>query len=239
MKHLLKNPQKKSKCYVSYLDKPLKISLNEIKIKKIIGNGINNGISIECQLNESINEQSIKIIEDMDNLSLETLKNSPEWFEDEIIIDNLYTNSLNNEISSINLLFNNKTDCYFNGVTKDLSDILEIIHDGKNLKEYYINVEIGFLGLFIYNHAIMNKWIIKVINIEEIIEDFIDWNKTEIESDWHDEISNFEEEISKKIELYNNSLNTAKTLLEEIKLETNFNIWDKKILKLKKYILKI
>jgi hypothetical protein len=46
-------------------------------IKKIIGNGINNGISIECQLNESINEQSIKIIEDMDNLSLETFVNVP------------------------------------------------------------------------------------------------------------------------------------------------------------------
>ena len=55
MKHLLKNPQKKSKCYVSYLEKPFKIELNEIKINKFF----NNGYNIECHLPAKINENSI------------------------------------------------------------------------------------------------------------------------------------------------------------------------------------
>jgi len=237
MKHLLKNPQKKSKCYVSYLDKPLKLPLNEIKIKNIISNSNNCGI--ECYLSEIINDQSIKIIEEMDDFSLETLIQHTEWFEDEINVNNLYSNSYIHDISSINLLFNNRTECYLNGVSKELPDIIEVIQDNKRLKEFSINVEIQFLGLFIYNHAIMNKWIIKVINIEELIEDFVDWNKTEIETDWEEEIVNYEKEIAKKIEYYNNTLETAKNLLSEIRNETNFNIWDKKILKLKKYILKL
>ena len=42
LKHSLKNPQKKSSCYVSYIEKPLKIGLNEIKINKffIVAQGI-------------------------------------------------------------------------------------------------------------------------------------------------------------------------------------------------------
>jgi hypothetical protein len=86
---------------------------------------------------------------------------------------------------------------------------------------------------------IINKWIIKVINIEELMDDFSDWNKVDIETDWENEIINYENNINEKIEFYYKSLETAKILLEEIKNETNFNIWDKKILKLKKQIIKI
>ena len=235
MKHLLKIPQKKTKCYVSYLDKPFKIQLNELKII----NFFNNGYNIECHLPVKINEQSISIIEDLDNTSLNTLKENPEWFEEEINIDNVYTYSYINDISTITLLLNSKTECYYNGTDKDLGDILDILKDTKRLKDYNINVEISFLGLFIYDNMIINKWVIKVINIEELIEDFSDWNKTDIETDWENEIINYENNINEKIDFYNKSLNNAKILLEEIKNETNFNIWDKKILKLKKQIIKI
>ena len=236
MKHLLKIPQKKTKCYVSYLEKPLKIGLNEVKINKFY----NNGFNIECHLPVKINEQSISIIEDLDNISLNTLKENPDWFEDpDINIDNIYNYSYVNDISSITLLFNNKTDCFFNGIEKELDDMMEILKDTKRLKEYNINVDISFLGLFIYDNSIINKWIIKVINVEELLEDFSDWNKLDIETDWENEINNYENDINEKIEMYNKSLNNAKILLEEIKNETNFNIWDKKILKLKKQIIKI
>ena len=77
MKHLLKIPQKKTKCYVSYLEKPVKIGLNEIKINKFY-----NGFNIECHLPVKMNEQSISIIEELDNISLNTLKENPDWFED-------------------------------------------------------------------------------------------------------------------------------------------------------------
>ena len=71
------------------------------------------------------------------------------------------------------------------------------------------------------------------------MEDFSDWNKIDIETDWENEINNYENNINDKIEFYHKSLSNAKILLEEIKNETNFNIWDKKILKLKKQIIKI
>jgi hypothetical protein len=235
MKHLLKFPQKKTKCYVSYLEKPLKIGLNEIKINKIY-----NGFNIECHLPVKINEQSISSIEEIDNISLNTLKENPDWFEDaDINIDNIYNYSYVNDISLITLLLNNKTDCNFNGIEKDLNDMMEILKDTKKLKEYSINVDISFLGLFIYDNLIINKWIVKVINVEECIDDFSDWSKLEIETDWENEINNYENDINEKIEMYHKSLNNAKILLEEIKNETNFNIWDKKILKLKKQIIKI
>jgi hypothetical protein len=235
MKHLYKIPQKKSKCYVSYLEKPFKIGLNEIKINKFY-----NGFNIECHLPMKINEQSISIIEELDNNSLNTLKENPDWFEDtDINIDNIYSYSYVNDISSITLLLNNKTECYFNGVDKDLNDMMDILKDKKKLKEYNINADISFLGLFIYDNLIINKWVIKVINVEELIEDFSDWNKSEIDADWENEINNYENDINEKIESYKKSLNTAKILLEEIKNETNFNIWDKKILKLKKQIIKL
>jgi hypothetical protein len=235
MKHLLKFPQKKTKCYVSYLEKPFKIQLNELKILNIF----NNGFNIECQLPLNSNEQSITLIEELDNISLNTLKENPEWFEEEINIDNVYTYSYINDISTITLLLNNKTECYYNGIDKTLEDIIENLKNTKKLKDYNINVEISFLGLFIYDNMIINKWIIKVINIEELMDDFSDWNKIDIETDWENEIINYENNINEKIEFYNKSLETAKILLEEIKNETNFNIWDKKILKLKKQIIKI
>jgi hypothetical protein len=236
MKHLLKIPQKKSKCYVSYLEKPFKIGLNEIKINKFF----NNGYNIECYLPSNINEQSIKIIEELDNLSLTTLNEHPEWFEDpETNIENIYNYSYVNDISSITLLLNNKTECFYNGIDKDLEEIIDILKDTKKLRDYNINVEISFLGLFIYDNMIINKWVIKVINIEELLDDFADWNKEEIETDWENEIENYENNINEKIEFYKNSLYNAKILLEEIKNETNFNIWDKKILKLKKQIIKL
>ena len=221
MKHLLKIPQKKSKCYVSYLEKPFKIGLNEIKINKFF----NNGYNIECYLPSNINEQSIKIIEELDNLSLTTLNEHPEWFEDpEINIENIYNYSYVNDISSITLLLNNKTECYYNGIDKDLEEIIDILKDTKKLRDYNINVEISFLGLFIYDNMIINKWVVKVINIEELLDDFADWNKEEIETDWENEIENYENNMNEKIEFYKNSLYNAKILLEEIKNETNFCI---------------
>ena len=77
MKHLLKIPQKKSKCNVSYLDKPVKFFLTEVKIKNFIGNNI-----IECYIPNINNASSISIIEEIDNNSFETLKENLDWIED-------------------------------------------------------------------------------------------------------------------------------------------------------------
>ena len=196
MKHSLKNPQKKSSCYVSYIEKPIKIGLNEIKINKFF----NNGYKIECHLPLKINDQSISIIEELDNISLETLRTNHELFRDVDIldfnnIDNIYNYSYLSDISSITLTLNNKTECYFNGIDKDFVDVIEILKDVKRLKDYNINVEISFLGLFIYENMIINKWIVKTLNIEELMEDFSDWNKIDIETDWENEINNYENDF--------------------------------------------
>jgi hypothetical protein len=231
MKHLLKIPQKKAKCYVSYLDKPIKIILNEIKIKNFIGNNI-----IECYI--PIENNNISIIEDIDNNSFNTLKENPDWIETGNI-DNIYTYSYSKDISSLNVLFNNKTECFINGIERDLEDTIELLRDTKKIREFNVKMEISFLGLFIYDHLIINKWVIKNIDIEDLNDDDDDWNRNEIEEDWNNEIKRYEIDIYNKIDYYNNSIANAKNLLEEIKEETCFNNWEKKINKLKKYILKL
>lgn len=232
MKHLLKFPQKKAKCYISYLDKPIKINLNEIKIKNFIGNNI-----IECYI--PINNNSIvSIIEDIDINSFETLKNNPDWIET-VNIDNIYTNSYSKDISCLNVLFNNKTECFINGNEMDLEDTIELLRDNRKLKELNVKMEISFLGLFIYDHLIINKWVIKNIDIEDLSDDMDDWDRYEIEEDWSNEINKYENDIQNKIEYYKNSLSNAKNLLEEIKEESCINNWEKKINKLKNNILKL
>lgn len=233
MKHLLKFPQKKSKCNVSYLDKPVKFILTEVKIKNFIGNNI-----IECYIPNINNSSCISIIEDIDITSFETLKENPEWIEDKNL-DNIYTYSYSNDISCLNVLLNNKTECYMNGIEGDLEDTIELLKDNRKTKDLNINIEISFLGLFIYDNHVINKWVIKNIDIQDITDDINDWNKQEIEEDWENEINNFEIEIYNKIENYKTTLLTAKNLLNEVKEEENFNNWEKKILKLKKYILKL
>jgi len=236
MKHLLKIPQKKTKCSVSYLEKPLKLIINDIKIKNFIG--ANN---IHCQIPIKNNEDIIERIKEIDSISYNTLLENSEWYSDTIDnLDNYYNTSYSNDISTMNLLFNDKTSCYMNGYNKDLEEIIGILTN-KNRKqnEININMEISFLGLFIYDNQIINKWIIKLIDIEELEDDQNDWNKEEIENDWDNEIINYEETVLNKIEFYKESLINAKKILEEIKKEENFNIWEKKILKLKKIILKI
>lgn len=231
MKHLLKFPQKKTKCYISYLDKPIKITLNEIKIKNFIGNNI-----IECYIPPNLN--NISIFEEIDINSLNTLKENPDWTETGNI-ENIYTNSYSNDISSLNVLFNNKTECFINGINRDLEDTIELLRDNKKIKDLNVKMEIAFLGLFIYDHLIINKWVIKNIEIEDLSDDNDGWDRDEIEEDWDYEIQKYELDINNKIEYYNNSLSSAKNLLEEIKEETCFNNWEKKINKLKKYILKL
>ena len=232
MKHLLKFPQKKAKCYISYLEKPIKFSLNEIKIKNFIGNNI-----IECYIPKE-NNSVISTVEEIDINSYETLKENPEWIESDNI-DNIYTNSYSSDISVLNVLFNNKTECFINGIERDLEDTIELLRDNKKIKDSNVKIEISFLGLFIYDHLIINKWVIKNIDIEDLSDDIDDWNREDIEDDWYNEITKYENDINNKIEYYNNSLSNAKNLLEEIKEETCFNNWEKKIYKLKKYILKL
>jgi hypothetical protein len=232
MKHSLKNPQQKNKCHVSYLNKSLKIELGDVKVKNIMGN------VIECHIPIKQNANAIDVINELDNLSLKTLLENPEWINNNDV-KNLYNFSYTDDISNLNVLLNNKSCCYFNDNEISIEETIEIIRDNIKLKDYNIIMEISFLGLFIYDYAIINKWSIKTIKIDDMMDDFGDWNKSDIEDDWELEINNFETIVKNKIEEYNNAVKEARLLLNEIRKETNISIWEKNITKLKKYILKL
>ena len=232
MKHLLKQPQKKNNNFVANFEKPLnKIRLNDIKIIKI-----QNGL--ECHIPSNNNEKSIEFIEEIDKISFNTLKENPNWLADNYNIEYLYRYSYSNDSNNINLSLNSKTRFIYNDKEEDFNDLIRFLNDTNNYLNYNIHVDIAFLGLYILDNLTINKWLIKNIYIEELI-DTLDWNKKEIEEEWKEELENYKSSIKDKIEYYNNSLMEAEKLYEEIENENNINIWNKKILKFKKYILKL
>lgn len=239
MKHLLKKPQKRNNNYVSNFEKPLnKIRLNDIKIINIKKQGI------ECYIPLNNNEKSVEFIEEIDKISYETLKENPEWL---IIDDNddnhnnldlKYSYSFLNDLNNIVLSLNSKTRFIKGEQEEDFNDLIRFLNDNNNYLNYNIDIDIAFLGLYITNDVIVNRWIIKSIYIDELVDN-LDWNKKEIEEEWKEELDNYKIVIKEKIDYYNNSLIEAEKLYEEIENENNINIWNKKILKFKKYILKL
>jgi len=232
MKHLLKIPQQKTNHSVSYLEAPLKLELNDIKVKNVLNH------LIECHIPIKVNESSIDKIKEIDELSFDTLMNNPDWLNKDQDLETSYYNSYSDDISHMYLFVNNKTNCSFDGNEKDINEILTILKKNK-LNDYNITVDITFFGLFIQPNKIANKWLIKNLNIEEFYDNKTDWNKDEIEEDWEEEVQNYENEINEKIKTYLKNVDDAKLLFEEIKNEQNISIWEKKILRLKKYILKL
>lgn len=241
-------PQKKGKNYISTSNEKIVVQLNEIKIKNF--NNLNNinDYYIECIIPINNNNDNINIIKDIDNNAKTTLINNyNEWFdsdnEDNIeeIINNIYINSYNIDENNITLLLTNKigTDIIINDEEKEHYELIEYINNNKKNKNNIINIEIIFLGIYINKSNIINKWAIKYINIDNLEENnYIDWNKKEIEEEWHYDIINYEEEINRKINNLSNNLNNVKILYKEIINENNIKTWENKLNKLKTLILK-
>jgi hypothetical protein len=95
-----------------------------------------------------------------------------------------------------------------------------------------------FLGMYINNTTIINKWAIKYVEIDSLNEYEGDWNRREIEEEWKYDIQLFEEEIEKKIISLRQTVERTKELYEEIINEDNINIWENKLNNLKSVILK-
>lgn len=239
MKHLLKKPQKRNNNYVSNFEKPLnKIRLNDIKI-------INIKQGLECYIPINNNEKSIEFIQEIDKISYETLKTNPEWLindnddDNDKNLDLMYNYSYLNDSNNIVLSLNSKTRFINGEQEEDFNDLIRFLNDNNNYLNYNINADIAFLGLYINtNDVIVNRWIIKTLYIDELVDN-LDWNKREIEEEWKEELENYRISIKDKIEYYANSLIEAEKLYEEIENENNINLWNKKILKFKKNILKL
>ena len=245
MKELFNFPQKKGKNYVSTYTNKILVELTEIKIKKLQQLNDNNGYFIESIIPIKNNEDNIEKIKELDNLAKETiLENYNEWFDNneekdiEDFVNNIYINSYTKDLP-ITLILSNKisTDIIINDEEKEMYELIDFLNSNKKNKNFIINIDIIFLGIYINKTSIINKWAIKYINIEIIKDDDTnEWNKKEIEEEWNYDLINYEEDIKQKIINMNNNLIIAKELYNEIIKENNIKNWENKLVKLKTII---
>jgi len=254
MKELFNFPQKRGKNYISHTDEKIFIDLTEIKIKRFQELNDNNGYFLDCNIPINNNETTINKLKEIDNNAKQALiENYDEWFNDNDDNDNddnddnknidyinsLYIDSYNDD-SQMTLILSNKieTEIIIDGNEKEKDELILFLNNNKKNKNYIININIVFLGLYIGKNNIINKWAIKYINIENIADNNVYWNKKEIENEWKYDLIDFEEEINNKIISLTNSVNNAKSLYNEILNEHNIKVWENKLQKLKTILFK-
>jgi hypothetical protein len=248
MKVMFNFPQKRGKNYISHTTEKIFLELNEIKIKKFQELKDNNGYIIDCNIPINNNDDSIAKIKEIDVNAKETLINNYSiWFNNEKDIDeeddnimDLYSNSYDDNMP-ITLILSNKieTEIIIDGDEKEKEDLILFLNNNKKNKNYIVNIDIIFLGLYICKNIIINKWAIKYINIENIIDNNnADWNRTEIENEWKYDLIDYENDINNKIANLLTSANNAKLLYNEILNENNIKTWENKLYKLKNIIFK-
>jgi hypothetical protein len=216
MKHLFKNPHKKGKNYICNSEEKIYVELNEVKIKNLRKLNDNNGYYIECIIPNKNNKEALELIDTIDNDAKECLINNyNEWFNNDdtpellneyyikSLIDNDITIILSNKIDSEIIIDNND---------KDINELISFLNSNKKNKNLIINISVVFLGIYINSNTIINKWAIKNINIESLLDNDYEWNREEIEEEWKDDLIIYEEEINKKIIKLTESLNNAKKL---------------------------
>lgn len=250
MKQLFNFPHKKGKNYISNIDDKIYIELNDVKIKNIQQLGDKGGYFFDCHITRKNNEESINKVVNLDEIAHESLiTNYNEWFNDndnedgdndgETKINDLYIKSLSNDMM-MTYIYSNKidSDIIINEEEKDINDLISFIKLNKKNKNYVIQMNIIFLGMYINNTNIINKWAIKYIRIDNINDNDCDWNRKEIEEEWKYDIKLFEEEIEKKINIMRQTVERTKELYKEVLNEDNMNIWENKLNNLKSVIFK-
>lgn len=246
MKQSFNFPHKKGKNYISHSVDKIFVELNEIKIKNIQQLGERGGYFFDCHITPKNNEDGINKIINADRSAYDCLKTQyNDWFNNEDVrdednnIDDLYINSLSSDMSMTFILSPKiHTTIIINGEEKDIHDLIHFIKTNKKHKNYVIHIDIIFLGIYINNISIINKWAIKYVNIESLNDTENDWNREEIEQEWKYDIQLFEEEIEKKIIHLRQTVERAKQLYNEILKEDNLSIWENKFNILKSVILK-
>ena len=253
MKELFNFPQKRGKNYISHTAEKILIELNEIKITKFQELNDNNGYFIDCNIPTNNNNDSITLIKNIDKNAKEALiDNYDTWFNndkdddddsenEEERINNLYINSYNDNLP-ITLILSNKieTEIIIDGDEIEKEDLVAFLNNNKKNKNYIVNIDILFLGLYICKNNIINKWAIKYINIENIIDNnHADWNRLEIENEWKYDLIDYEQDINNKIKNLLSNLTNAKNIYNEILIENNIKTWENKLCKLKNIIFKI
>lgn len=237
MKHLFKIPQKKGKSYICNSQEKISLELSEVKIKGIKQLSDNNGYYLECLIPPN-NKEQIEVISEIDNDALEYI--SLEVNKDQEC--NNYINSYDSDENIITIILSNKIDAeiYINDEEKEANEMINFLLANKKNKNLIINIDIIFLGIYINKDAIINKWGLKYLNIEELSDNNnSDWNRHEIEEEWGYDLLLYEEEVKRRIDKLQKGLVDSRLLYTEIINENNIKIWENKIDKLKNNILSI
>jgi len=233
---LFKNPQKKGKYYISQYNDKCFCYLTNVKIYNINSNN-NDNIIIDV----NISDKEADIIKNMDELAINTIKeNYNEWFdEDEDNIINAYINSYI-EDTPLNLILSNKinTDLFINDDEKSCNEIINYLLLNKNNKDITINVNIVYLGIFIKNDIITNKWGIKSLYIDNNNTSTQNDLREEIEEEWKYDVIKFEKDTKNYIIELENKIKLAKNIYEDIINEPNIKLWENKLEKLKMVIFR-
>lgn len=247
-----KKPVLKNKCYISHLISPLKLNLNDIKIKNIKKLNNSSGYYLSIYISPKNNIDIINNLSYTDKEALSNIiLNNDKWFNNGLEVDELkelYNFSYCSQSNTINCILTSNIpyNANINSEEIDEDNLLEILFNIRDLKKYIISIDILHAGLYFYPELSINKWVIKSIQLTDIECEICEWNREDIENDWNNEVNDIIEDINNNIiikEKQISELTEYKTninaLLNEIKeLETTDKIWENKIENLKNLLMK-
>lgn len=249
---IFRKPLLKNKIYVSTITEMLKIEICEVKIKNIQKLKNSNGYFITIYIPKNNNDGLTDNFINIDNQALNAiLENNNKWFNNNLTKDelkDLYKNSYSEQYNTLSIILsdNNPINIIIDDKPYyDNDKLLEILLDVRNLKKYIINLEIQYIGLYIYNELFTNKWLIKNINISNIEDEKCSWSREDIEDNWSNEIFNVTTIIDKKIEDTNNYIeslikykqNINDVFREAINFKNADKNWENKLNELKNIIV--
>lgn len=249
---IFKKPVLKNKIYVSTTVEPLKIQIYEAKIKNIQKLKNSNGYFINVYIPHNNEYQLNNTFMNIDNMALNTiLDNNNTWFDNNLSdeeLKDLYKPSYSEQYNTLNIILsdNNPINIIIDNIYySDNDKLLEILSDVRNLKKYIINLEIQYIGLYIYKELSTNKWLIKSINISNIETDNCSWDRDDIEESWNTEVININSLIDKKIEDSKNYIeslikykqNINDIYYEALQLKYADKNWENKLNELKNNII--
>lgn len=206
----------------------------DVKILKI--SKIKNGY----QMTIFVDVETSKILKEIDNSTLiNLLTNNQKWFNNDLTeeeIKEMFFASFCNQTNSIKVFI--RENIVINLNNKQI-DINEFITNFANMKHNMINIKLQLLGMYVYKKQTINKWYINTMNIYENTEDICMDSKEEINEFWKSMVEKCDEVLQKRIQNIETTRNNIQSNFKDIENTENTELWEKKIVELKKIIQNI
>jgi hypothetical protein len=206
---------KKNNKYISLPDKSLRFFLSDVKIKSLHKYANNKGYLIKIFIPEVVNKDVLNEFKNIDDQTIQDISvNSSQWFNKNLSeeeVQCLHKPMYCSQSHTIEvILSNNDLTKYIlnNKPYVELDDIITVIKDVKNLKNYIINIDIQHIGLYIYQEEALHKWIIKNIYITDTSIEKCHWEKEDIEEKLEDNINDISNKTNQRISMYHTQINT-------------------------------